>query len=104
LVDAKLIFSYRTAFADTVFVELVAWEVPTPLRGSRHRYKYRLALVADDVCVLRYDNEAGKGDHKHVGDKEYRYDFIDLDQLRRDFLVEARRWLLENLGDQRDQP
>jgi hypothetical protein len=37
------------------------------VRGSRHQYKYRLVLVVNDDCVLRYDNEAGKGDHKHVG-------------------------------------
>lgn len=24
----------------------------------------------DGNCVLRYDNEAGKGDHKHIGDDE----------------------------------
>lgn len=27
--------------------------------------KYSLARVADGACVLRYDNEAGKGDHRH---------------------------------------
>ena len=25
-------------------------------------YKYRMALIEAGVCVLRYDNEAGKGD------------------------------------------
>ncbi len=53
-----------------VSVELVIWRVPTPLRGSAHLFKYRLALIVDDVCVLRYDNEAGKGDHRHIGNRE----------------------------------
>ena len=52
------------------FVEIVVWRVDRPVRGSMHRFKYRLALVADLVCVLRYDNEAGKGDHRpSVGSK-----------------------------------
>ena len=25
-----------------------------------HGFKYRLALVADGICVLRYDNESGE--------------------------------------------
>jgi Family of unknown function (DUF6516) len=32
-----------------------------------YRFKYRLALVADGICVLRYDNETGKNDHRHRG-------------------------------------
>jgi predicted transcriptional regulator len=55
--------------------ELVVWRVPVPLRGSVHHFKYRLALVADGVCVLRYDNEAGKGDHRHFGPNEGTYVF-----------------------------
>jgi Family of unknown function (DUF6516) len=50
----------------------VVWRVPEPVRGSRHGFKYRLALVSEETCVLRYDNEAGKGEHKHVGDRKSR--------------------------------
>ncbi|MGX7347355.1 toxin-antitoxin system TumE family protein [Acetobacter pasteurianus] len=39
-----------------MFIELVVWEVPSPLRGSLHHYKYRLALISDGKCVLRYDD------------------------------------------------
>jgi len=53
--------------------------------GSRHRFKYRLALVRDGVCMLRYDNEAGKGDHRHFGNTEERYAFTDTDTLLADF-------------------
>ena len=49
------------------FVEIVVWRLDRPVRGSIRRFKYRLALVADLVCVLRYDNEAGKGGHRHIG-------------------------------------
>jgi hypothetical protein len=93
---AKPLVSRRTAIREGVFVETVLWLVPTPLRGSQHSYKYRLALVAGGVCVLRYDNEAGKGDHKHIGDREFRYQFADVDTLLGDFRSDVTRWLDEN--------
>ena len=56
------------------------------MRGSIHRFKYRLALVADSVCVLRYDNEAGKGDHRHIGRVEKLYKFVDPETIISRFL------------------
>ena len=73
-------------------LELVIWQVPRMLPGSLHRFKYRLALVVNGECVLRYDNEAGKGDHKHVGEREVPYAFTDLDQLLRDFRADVTAW------------
>jgi hypothetical protein len=71
---------------------LVVWELPKPVPGCRHNFKYRLAFVADGVCVVRFDNEAGKGDHKHVGGREVRYTFEDLDRLLMDFWHEIDVW------------
>jgi Family of unknown function (DUF6516) len=59
------------------------WRLDRPMRGSIHRFKYRLALVADLVCVLRYDNEAGKGDHRHIGGVEKGYRFVDPERAGR---------------------
>jgi Family of unknown function (DUF6516) len=55
------------------FVELRIWLAPKSVRGSVHRFKYALAYVVAGVSVLRYDNEAGKGDHRHIGDVETEY-------------------------------
>lgn len=74
------------------FIELVVWRIPKSLSGSTHSLKYRLAYVIDDECVLRYDNEAGKGDHRHVGLKETPYVFVSIDQLVDDFLADAAEW------------
>lgn len=93
---ATSLISRRVAVGDGVFVELVLWLLPAPAKGSSHSYKYRLALVADDVCVLRYDNEAGKGDHKHLGNRETRYRFVGMDTLLEDFNSDVRKWLDEN--------
>jgi hypothetical protein len=71
------------------FVEIVVWRLPRAARGSTHRFKYRLVLVSDGVCVLRYDNEAGKGDHRHARDAEGPYSFVDPDALLADFWREV---------------
>jgi hypothetical protein len=77
---------------DKGFVEVVIWQVPGRLRGSSHSYKYRLAYVVQDRCVLRYDNEPGKGDHRHLGAAEQPYTFVSVDQLLDDFLAEVAAW------------
>ncbi|MEE9433331.1 MAG: DUF6516 family protein [Sphingorhabdus sp.] len=82
----------RIVLDDDCFVELIVWQLPAPSKGSGHNFKYRLALVADGVCVMRYDNETGKGDHKHVGEIEHVYNFAGLDQLQRDFWNDVERW------------
>jgi len=46
----------------------------------------------EGVCVLRYDNEAGKGDHKHIGNSEVPYHFIDMDKLLDDFWCDVENW------------
>ena len=93
---AERIFSRRVVLTRTTFVEIVVWEVPEPLDGSNHCYKYSLALVCKGICVMRYDNEAGKGDHRHLGEDEYPYQFTDVDQLIHDFLEDVRRWQNEH--------
>jgi hypothetical protein len=93
--EAELLFRKREGLSETAFVELVIWRVPDPVRGSAHGFKYRLALVADGVCVLRYDNEAAKGDHKHVGEREVAYHFTDLATLQADFWKDVAEWRTE---------
>ncbi len=76
----------------TGFIEVVVWRLSKPSGGSVHDFKYRLAYVVDGRCVLRYDNESGKGDHKHVGDRETHYRFLSIDQLLDDFLSDVASW------------
>src|SRR4051794_40123394 len=86
----------RIAYSETAFAELVLWQVPNPVAGSVHEYKYRLAYVVKGVCVLRYDNEAGKGDHRHFGSTEAAYRFTTPEQLIADFQRDIARWNDEN--------
>lgn len=86
----------RIVYSERSFAELVLWELREPLAGSRHSFKYRLAFVVDLVCVLRYDNEAGKGDHRHRDGKEYPYLFSSPEKLLADFRRDIARWIDEN--------
>jgi len=74
------------------FIEVIAWKLPVPLSGSAHSFKYRFAYVVSGECVLRYDNEAGKGDHRHVGTMELPYEFFSVDRLLDDFLADIAAW------------
>ena len=71
------------------------WVVPQAVPGCSHSYKYSLALIVDGVCVLRYDNERGKGDHRHFKDRESDYPFVSLETLMDDFQAEVQRILQE---------
>lgn len=89
---AILVIRERIALDDEMFVELVVWRLPQRLAGSAHDFKYRLALVRENVCVMRYDSEAGKGDHKHSGESEIAYRFSGLDKLQSDFWNDVEAW------------
>jgi hypothetical protein len=89
---ARLLLDERQPLRADAFVVLRVWAVPEAVRGSVRRYKYSLALAVGGICVLRYDNEAGKGDHKHVGDVEVPYDFRTAAQLIEDFWRDVDRW------------
>jgi hypothetical protein len=82
---AELLLRERLVLSQRAFVEIVVWRLPAPSRGSEHGFKYRLAYVANGRCVVRFDNEAGKGDHIHVEETEVPYAFTDLQALQADF-------------------
>ena len=86
----------RIVYAENKFAELALWRLHQPLAGSRHSFKYRLAYVVNEVCVLRYDNEDGKGDHRHWGEKESAYNFSNPAILLADFQHDIDRWNDEN--------
>jgi protein gp37 len=96
---ARLLFNRRAPVTEQAFAELVLWEIRQPLPGCTHCYKYRLAFVVAGVCVLRYDNETGKGDHRHSGEVETGYDFVSPDRLVADFFEDVRRWRDEHSND-----
>jgi hypothetical protein len=89
--DAEPVLDDLVPMGEGVFAQLVIWRVPKPVRGSTHSYKYRLVYVARGQCLLRYDNEAGKGDHIHSGNLERPYEFRSIRKLLQDFWVDVGR-------------
>lgn len=99
---ARLVFRDEVAVGEGEVAHVLIWEVPAPVVGSAHLYKYSLAFVCDEVCVVRYDNERGKGDHVHIGDEETPYEFHDLNRLDDDFWRTVREWRVQNGRLQRE--
>ena len=93
---ASLIARTRIVYSTHSFAELVLWRVPTPVPGSAHEFKYRLAFVVDSICVVRYDNEVGKGEHRQFGVTENSYKFSTLERLMVDCQKDIARWTDEN--------
>ena len=93
---APLIARTRIVYSTQAFAELILWRVPKPVPGSDHEFKYRLAYVVNTICVVRYDNEIGKGDHRHFGAKESSYRFSTPERLMADFQKDIARWNDEN--------
>ena len=48
--------------------------------------------MINGVCVLRYDNESGKGDHKPISGIETAYTFESPRQLLIDFWHDVDMW------------
>ena len=89
---ARLLLKERHQASQRSFAEIVIWRVPLAVPGSDHMYKYSLSYVVEGKCVLRYDNEAGKGDHRHIGRREEPYAFTTPQALLADFWKDLDEW------------
>lgn len=89
--SATLLSRSKETLSNGVVIEVVIWAVAPPVRGSAHGYKYRLYAGRLGNTLVRYDNEVGKGDHKHVGadETEVPFTFVSMAQTLRDFLAEV---------------
>ncbi len=88
---AREIIRYKKVRGGRI-IEVVVWHLSEPLPGSSHSYKYRLFYGNEDgSCIVRYDNERGKGDHRHVNDREESYSFTTLRKLIEDFEADTER-------------
>ena len=87
---ARQLFRYKDR-QEGITVEMVIWALPAPTTERPHGIKYRLYCGRDGSCVVRYDNEAGKGDHRHYAEHEEPYRFKSLDKLIADFRNDCTR-------------
>jgi hypothetical protein len=77
-------------YEDGGILEMKLWRVPAPVSPSGHEFKYSLFYGRAGVREVGYDNERGKGDHKHFRDKQTAYTFETVERLIADFLADVR--------------
>ena len=62
---ADLLFHQRIDYDDGGIVEMTLWRVPSPVPPTTHGLKYSLFYGREGAREIGYDNERGKGDHRH---------------------------------------
>ncbi len=86
---AMRLFYDKVVFPDGAVVEMVIWRVPERLAPSTHDLKFRLFYCFDGRRIVGYDNERGKGDHRHFKGRETAYRFVSAEKLIADFLADV---------------
>lgn len=88
--QAELLLERRIVRGD-LLVEMVLWKLPEATPERSHGLKYRLYCGRRHDCIVRYDNETGKGDHRHYGEREETYEFTSIESLIENFLTDVER-------------
>ena len=86
---AEVIVADKVVFDDGAIQEMVVWRVPTPIPPTSHGFKYRLFYGFPGQRLVGYDNERGKGDHRHIEGREESYVFLNWEALIDDFLADV---------------
>ena len=90
MVRAALFYKDKGLFPNGGIVEMTIWRLPAASAERPHGLKYSLYYGRNGVRLVGYDNEQGKGDHRHYGDREEFYAFTSVEQLIADFLSDVR--------------
>lgn len=83
----RLILDSKTVLADGRIIQRRVWQLAAPTNDRPYGLKFSLYCGRYGKTIVRYDNEAGKGAHKHTGpnEREEQYDFVSLVKLLMDF-------------------
>jgi hypothetical protein len=88
---ARLLYYRRMDYDDGAIAEMVLWRIPAPVPPSTHGLKYSLFYGGPGVREVGYDNERGKGDHRHFRGIETAYLFTTVKRLIADFWADVHR-------------
>lgn len=88
---AQLIIRERIVYGDGAILEIKVWRVPVSVPPSSHFLKYSLFYGRLGLRLIGYDNERGKGDHRHYESREEGYAFVSVEALLRDFKADIER-------------
>ena len=88
---ATLLFEDRSTYPDGGILEMRIWRLPEADDERPHGLKYSLFYGRNGERIIGYDNERGKGDHRHYRDREVPYGFTTVEQLVADFIEDVER-------------
>ena len=88
---ASLIEHRKLALDDGAILEIKVWRLPRATTERPHGLKYSLYFGRGGERIVGYDNESGKGDHRHYRGRQQSYAFKDYETLVRDFLRDVRK-------------
>jgi hypothetical protein len=90
---AVLIENRKLTLDDGAIIQIRIWRLPAATAERPHGLKYSLFYGRPGERIIGYDNEAGKGDHRHYRGKEKSYRFTTYENLIRDFMDDVRKEL-----------
>lgn len=89
--DATLIQHRRLYLGDGAVVQIRIWRLPAASGERPHGLKYSLFYGRPGERIVGYDNERGKGDHRHYRSHEEPYAFTTMEKLIADFWSDVRK-------------
>jgi Family of unknown function (DUF6516) len=75
--------------ADGTIIDIKIWQLPERTKERPHGFKYSLFYGRAGERIIGYDNETGKGDHRHYGQYEEPYVFESMERLMHDFFADV---------------
>jgi hypothetical protein len=90
---ASLLLFRKAVLPTGETIQIRVWQLPRPSQERPHGLKYSLYFGRPGERIVGYDNEAGKGDHRHLRNREEPYSFVSLEQLILDFQADVRKEL-----------
>jgi hypothetical protein len=88
---ATRLFYDKALLPDGSTVEMSIWRLPELDPERPHGLKYSLYFGRLGLRIVAYDNERGKGDHKHVEGTELPYRFVSIERLVADFILDVEQ-------------
>ena len=93
MAQATLIMDQKFHLDDGRIIQMKVWRLPDRNEERPHGLKYSFFFGRPGERIVGYDNEAGKGDHRHYREREEPYRFESLERMIRDFQEDVRREL-----------
>ena len=93
-----LLENWKITLDSGAIVQIRIWRLEVQTAERPHGLKYSLFYGRPGERIVGYDNETGKGDHRHYRDREEPYRFSTFERLLSDFWHDIRREIENERG------